>query len=128
LDCTEATVSRILNDPLGLAFIEQAYKELEGQLRAQFGQVVTVMKKALESDNMDVALSAADKWFKVHGKYRDKEDKVTPNSAEDIIQKMLRVASEKGMVKLEVSTNKTDEERPDGFHKVIEGDFDETAG
>lgn len=118
LDCTDATVSRVLNDPLGMAFIEQAYKELDAQFRGLYGKVIQTIDKALDCGDLDVALSAADKWLKAHGKYRPEEEKQEKRSAEDVIAQMLKVAQERGMVTVQVKAGTPSP--PDGFHKIID--------
>lgn len=120
LDCTEATVSRVLNDPLGLAFIEQAYKELDAQFRGLYSKVINVIDRGLEAKDLDTALAAADKWLKAHGKYRDAEEKTERRSAEDVIAQMLRLAQERGMVELKVTAGP----EAKAFHQ-IEGKAEE---
>lgn len=106
LDVTEATVSRVLNDPLALSVIEDAYRQLDAKFRSRYLKVIQVIDAGLDSDNMDTALAAADKWLKAHGKYRPEEEKQQTRSAEDVIAQMLRVAQERGMVKVEVTAGK----------------------
>lgn len=112
LGVTQATVSRVLNDPLAQKHIEQEYKLLDGEFRALYPRTIDALRQALNSSDEQIQLKAVDIWMKAHGKYQHEKKTSTDESAEDVVAKLLEAAQKTGAVRLTVESN-----RPDGFHE-----------
>lgn len=91
MNCTNLTVSRVLNDPLAQAYIAAAAKDREEELKALMGSAVNVVREGLTKDGLDIntRLKAVDRYSKLRATIDNKEAK---ESAEDVIAKMLERA------------------------------------
>ena len=86
----EVTVSRIINDPLGQAFLHKQYAGVDREFEALYGQAVGVLRDGLKPANsMKDRLRAAELHFKKRGDF--KEGKETKETAEDVIQRILQL-------------------------------------
>ena len=86
----EPTVSRIIHDPLGQAFLKKRYNHVDQEFEALYGQAVNVLRDGLKNTNsMKDRLRAAELHFKKRGDF--KEQNVVKETAEDVIQRILNL-------------------------------------
>lgn len=88
MNCTDASVSRILNDPLAREYIDAAAKDRESEIKALMGQAVNVVRDGLTKEGLDIntRLKAVDRYAKLR---QSIDANNAPASAEDVIAKML---------------------------------------
>ena len=99
MGCTGSWVSTVLNDPLAKDVISRRFVDCDNEMLVKSTQVV----RAAMEDETDRALQlrAADMVWKARGRYDKRPDERV--TAEDIVQRMLRVAKEIGSVSLTVT-------------------------
>lgn len=82
------TVSRIINDPLGRAFLRRHYEDVENEFQALLGPAIDTLRDALSSDTpIKERLRGADTFFRRRGDYKETVEK--KDTAEDVVQKVL---------------------------------------
>lgn len=87
---TEQRVSQILNDPLIKAHAKAKIDELDIRFLALKGKAIDAISDALDFDqDIDVRLSAADKWLKAHGYFEKKGGGAESASLEDVVQRLV---------------------------------------
>jgi hypothetical protein len=86
---TEAWVSTVLNDPLSQDVIKKRFHILDMELRALGPKAVNVLRNSMDSEDPNIQLSAADKWFRANGFYAPKKDQGENLSAEDLVRQLL---------------------------------------
>lgn len=85
------TITKVLNDPLAMDIIEQAYQGNDKRFRALYGKAVDTIDESMEkSQPMNIRLRGADTYLKAHGKF-DKDDGTAGESAEDVIARILQM-------------------------------------
>lgn len=91
---TQASVSRILNDPLAQREIDRVLRETDQEFAALYTQGVRVIREALDATTVqnkpahNTRLKAADMLLKAQGKYQDSEGRET---AEDVVKQIVNV-------------------------------------
>lgn len=89
----EQYIGDILGDPLSHEVIQAYLSGIDHELAALAPKAVDALRSGLDSDNNSIKLQAADRFFKVTGKYAQAES--TGETAEDVLARALaRVASE----------------------------------
>lgn len=84
----EATVSRIINDPLGQEYLRTKYQGFDNEFAALYGQSVNTLRDGMSPVvAMRDRLRAAELYFKKRGDLREKEE--GKKTAEDVIQQIL---------------------------------------
>lgn len=93
MNCTNMTVSRVLNDPLAQAYIQQAGRDRENELNALLGSAVSVVREGLTKEGLDIGtrLKAVDRYSKLRQTIIAKDQTQT---AEDVIARMLERAKQ----------------------------------
>lgn len=99
LGMSNVWVSTVLSDPLARAEIETRHAENDRTLLAK---AMGVVHDSMEDKDPAIKLRAADMVFKSHGKYAGKGEGGAP-SAEDVVQRMLQIAAERGGATLTVA-------------------------
>jgi len=86
----EVTVSRIINDPLGQAWLQRQYQGVDREFEALYGHAVGALRDGLKPANsMKDRLRAAELHFKKRGDF--KEGREVKETAEDVIQRILNL-------------------------------------
>jgi len=86
---TEATVSRILSDPLVVGMLDKAYEAEQVRLRSLTGKAIDAVADALDDQNKGMKLRGVDRFVKLHERIgKGKRDEQT---AEDIIANILNL-------------------------------------
>jgi len=88
MNCSEVTVSRVLNDPLAKSYIDAAAKDREAEVKALMGSAVQGVREGLTKEGLSIEtrLKAVDRYAKLQQAIDTKNDNA---SAEDVIAKML---------------------------------------
>lgn len=90
-------ISRVIRDPLSQPYIEAHLAKTNDELEAMFGLAVDAVRRGLNSDSEKTALAAADRFFRVTGRYGEQEK--SAESAEDVIKRALQVmANQSGTI------------------------------
>jgi hypothetical protein len=91
MNCTNLTVSKVLNDPLAQSYISAATKDRELELKALLGSAVNVVREGMTKEGLDIGtkLKAVDRYSKLRSALDTGQEKI---SAEDIIAQMLERA------------------------------------
>jgi hypothetical protein len=100
LDVTPAWISKILNDPLVKAKLQERFVDIDNELLVNATMVVS---GAMKSDDEAIALRAADMVWRSRGRYEKKGD--DRPTAEDVVQRMLAMAQEGRTVTLTASAS-----------------------
>ena len=80
-------VTPMLNDERAVGILGQHYRQLDAEMKAQYGKVVKALGSALDFPDPRVQLSASQLWMKVHGKF---EETLNVNlSAEDLVRQIM---------------------------------------
>jgi len=99
MGCTQAWVSTVLNDPLARDVIARRFVDCDNEMMVQSTQVV---RESMEqTEDRALQLRAADMVWRARGRYEKKASESL--TAEDIVQRMLRIAKEMGQVSLTVT-------------------------
>jgi hypothetical protein len=101
LGLTRPRVSAILNDPLVQAEIQRRYIALDQEM---FAKSISVVSEAMDGADKSIALRAADMVWKARDRYAPKGN-VAAATAEDIVQKMLAIAKERGTASVTISAS-----------------------
>lgn len=99
MGCTGAWVSTVLNDPLAREAIARRFVDCDNEMLVQSTQVVRLAME--QTTDEALRLRAADMVWKARGRYEKKPSESL--TAEDIVQRMLRIAKEMGTVSLTVT-------------------------
>ena len=84
----EATVSRIIHDPLGQEYLRAHFQGFDREFDALYGESINVLREGMKSAvAMRDRLRAAELYFKKRGDLREKEGE--KKTAEDVIQQIL---------------------------------------
>ena len=86
---TEATISRILSDPLVVGELDKAYEVEQMRLRSLTGKAIDAVEDALDDENKGMKLRGVDRFVKLHERIgKGKKDEQT---AEDIIANIMNL-------------------------------------
>lgn len=91
LDMTEGWVSVVLNDPLSQQEIHKRFVDTDNEM---FAKATGVIDKSMDSEDPVIALRSAEMIWRSRGKFEKREPVRT--TAEDVVQKMLELASRTG--------------------------------
>jgi hypothetical protein len=69
--------------------IERRFTDMDMELRSLMPKAVEVLRQGMVSEDPNIQLSAADKWFRSQGFYSPKKEKETNLSAEDLVRQLL---------------------------------------
>lgn len=89
MGCTPQHVSNVVTSDLGRAFIQDRINGLDAEFYGLYDKAIHAIRRGLDDSDTTIALSAADKWLRAHGKYAKSDGERKPVSAEDIVQKLL---------------------------------------
>lgn len=90
------SIYKILSDERVVQVRQQLMKVTESEFEALYAKAVQAIRAGLDDCDLDVALRAADMWFKAHGKYKSTQT-VQNITAEDVVIQILNQArSESG--------------------------------
>ena len=87
-----ATIYHILSEPNVISLRQQLLNHTAKEFEALFEKTVNAIRDGLGSADMKIALEAADKWLKAHGKYMKSEGTQINVTAEDIVFNILNQA------------------------------------
>ena len=91
LNVTPAWVSKVLNDPLTKAVLQERFVEIDNEM---FVRSVQTVREKMDSEDEAISLRAADMVWRARGRYEKKAD--DRPTAEDVVQLMLRTAAQTG--------------------------------
>lgn len=91
LDMTEGWVSVVLNDPLSQAEIHKRFVDTDNEM---YARATGVIDRSMDSEDPVIALRSAEMIWRSRGKFEKREPVRT--TAEDVVQKMLELASRTG--------------------------------
>ena len=97
------TIYKILAMPNVNYLRQQLLNHTAKEFEALFGKTVQVIRDGLKSRDMKIALDAADKWLKAHGKYQKSEGTQINITAEDIVMNILNQRTPDGQTFLQSS-------------------------
>ncbi len=83
-------VSITLHNPTVQAYLDGVRKVADLELKSLLLTAVDAIRRALTGDDIDVALKATDLLVRAEGRYRDA--KASPETAEDVIARILELA------------------------------------
>ena len=82
-------VSWILNSDLAQSLINDYISFVDQEFRALYKLSVEAIRDALQSNDIEVRLKAADRYLKAHGKYSQAADR--GETAEDVIKRVMEL-------------------------------------
>ena len=86
---SEVQVGQIVRSELAQEYMRGRIDDLNGEFQGLFRKVIDVIDENLDNEDPEVALKAADKWLRAHGRYAPKKDANAAVTAEDVIAKLL---------------------------------------
>ena len=99
-----ARIYGIMRSKLGQEYLATVEKEIDGEFKSLYADVVKVIRDGLRCADASVALASANLWMKAHGKFVHKVEH-RDLTAEDIIAKIisgeLRMPHQPGMKVIE---------------------------
>lgn len=121
MSMSPARISNILCDPMVQDEIRRRHEELDGEI---FSKSIQVVSESLSDEDHALRLRAADMIWRSRGRYAEKAP--TTASAEDIVQRMLAMAS--GGVNASLTISTSAEGRAEGAVGPQGGDRPLSAG
>jgi hypothetical protein len=83
------TIYKILKDPRVVQVRQQILDGVGNEFEALYSDVVQTIRDGINDPDIEVRLTAADKWLKAHGKYGSSNQVVNHLTAEDVVINIL---------------------------------------
>ena len=114
IGCHPSTVRRVLQDNQAQEIISDYFDFADSELRALFKMSIQAVRNGLTNPDVDVQMRAADKVFKVLGKYAPKD--TGGATAEDVVRRIMELK-----ITEEVPVASRNQKRsPKPVHTVVE--------
>lgn len=98
MNVSPAWVSKILTDPLSKVAIQERFVEIDNEM---FTKATRTVDEKMDHKDPAIALRAADMVWRARGRYEKKTD--DRPTAEDVVQRMLQLASQQGKASVTIS-------------------------
>ncbi len=101
LDVKYHQIRRVFNHPQAQKILSEMEKNLEDELQGLSSLAIDAVRDGLTCGDIKVRLDAADRVFKLHGRYAKTDN--AKDTAEDVISKLLEVVLEQNHTVREIS-------------------------